>query len=294
MKHKMLLITNPVSGKGTIKKDLYKIIKNFKKLRFEVDLKYTQIDYNASQIVMNYNKACDVIIVLGGDGTLNEVVTGLTESNRKIKVGFIPIGTTNDFAKSLKIKKNRIELSKTILDKDIKQCDTGKINDKYFNYVAAFGVFTETSYATSREQKRKFGRLAYVFNGIKELFKIRKHKAKIYADDLIIDDDFIYGGISNSKSIAGFEIYNKDEVDMSDGKFEAMFIKMPKNFFRKIKLAFDLLFKNRKNKDIICLKVSKITIEVDEPVNWTMDGEYAGKYSVVKIENLQKNMAFLV
>lgn len=294
MKHKMLLITNPVSGKGTIKKDLYKIIKNFKKLKFKVDLRYTNINYNASQIVMDYDKDCDVIIVLGGDGTLNEVVTGLTKSNKKIKVGFIPNGTTNDFARSLKIKKNRIELSKTILNKDIKNCDTGKINDKYFNYVAAFGVFTETSYATSREQKRKFGRLAYIFNGVKELFKIRKHKAKIYADDVIITDDFIYGGISNSKSIAGFDLYNKDEVDMSDGKFEAMFIRMPKNFFRKIKLAFDLLFKNRKNNDIICLKVSKITIEVEEPVNWTMDGEYAGKYSVVKIENLPKNVAFLV
>lgn len=294
MKYKMLLITNPASGKGTIKKDLYKIVKNFKKLKFKVDLKYTNLDYNASQIVMNYDKDCDVIIVLGGDGTLNEVVTGLTKSNKKIKVGFIPIGTTNDFAKSLKIKRNRIELSKTILDKDVKDCDTGKINDKYFNYVAAFGVFTETSYATSREQKRKFGRLAYVFNGIKELFKIRKHKAKIYADDMIITDDFIYGGISNSKSIAGFELYNKDEVDMSDGKFEAMFIRMPKNFFRKIKLGFDLLLKNRKNSDIICFKVSKIVIEVEEPVDWTMDGEYAGKYSVVKIENLQKNMAFLV
>ena len=294
MKHNMLLITNPASGKGTIKKDLYKIIKNFKKARFKVDLKYTNIDYNATQIVMDYNKTCDVIIVLGGDGTLNEVVTGLTKSNKKIKVGFIPIGTTNDFAKSLKIRRNRIELSKTILDKDIKNCDTGKINDKYFNYVAAFGVFTETSYATSREQKRKFGRLAYIFNGIKELFKIRKHKAKIYVDDMIITDDFIYGGISNSKSIAGFELYNKNEVDMSDGKFEAMFIRMPKNFFRKIKLGFDLLFKNRKNSDIICLKVSKIVIEVEEPVNWTMDGEYAGKYSVVKIENLQKNMEFLV
>lgn len=290
----MLLITNPASGKGTIKKDLYKIIKNFKKLKFKIDLKYTNIDYNASKIVMNYDKECDVIIVLGGDGTLNEVVTGLTESNKKIKVGFIPIGTTNDFAKSLRIKKNRIELSKTILDKDIKNCDTGKINDKYFNYVAAFGVFTETSYATSREQKRKFGRLAYVFNGIKELFKIKKHKAKIYVDDMIITDDFIYGGISNSKSIAGFELYDKDEVDMSDGKFEAMFIKMPKNFFRKIKLGFDLLFKNRKNSDIICFKVSKIVIEVEEPVDWTMDGEYAGRYSVVKIENLQKNMSFLV
>lgn len=290
----MLLITNPASGKGTIKKDLYKIIKNFKKLKFKVDLKYTDINYNASQIVMNYNKDCDVIIVLGGDGTLNEVVTGLTKSNKKIKVGFIPIGTTNDFAKSLKIKKNRIELSRTILDKNIKDCDTGKINDKYFNYVAAFGVFTETSYATSREQKRKFGRFAYIFNGIRELFKIRKHKAKIYVDDRVITDDFIYGGISNSKSIAGFDIYGKDEVDMSDGKFEAMFIRMPKSFFRKIKLGFDLLFRNRKNSDIICFKVSKIIIEVEEPVNWTMDGEFAGKYSIVKIENLPKNMAFLV
>ena len=294
MKHRMLLITNPASGKGTIKRDLCKIIKNFKKAKFRVDLKYTKIDYGAAQIVMNYDKDCDVIIVLGGDGTLNEVVTGLTKANKKIKVGFIPIGTTNDFAKSLKIKKNRIELSKTILEKNIKDCDTGKMNDKYFNYVAAFGVFTETSYATSREQKKKFGRLAYIFNGIKELFKIRKHKAKIYADDMVIADDFIYGGVSNSKSIAGFELYGNDEVDLSDGKFEAMFIRMPKSFFRKIKLGFDLLFRNRKNKDIICLKVSKITIEVEEPVDWTIDGEYAGKYPVVKIENLPKNMAFLV
>ena len=294
MKYKMLLIANPVSGKGTIKKDLYKIIKNFKKLKFKVNLKYTRIDYNATQIVMDYEKECDVIIVLGGDGTLNEVVTGLTIANKKINVGFIPIGTTNDFAKSLKIKNNRLELSKNILSRSVKSCDTGKFNDKYFNYVAAFGVFTETSYATSREDKKRFGRLAYIFNGIKELFKIRKHRAKIYADDLVISDDFIYGGISNSKSIAGFELYNKDEVDLSDGKFEAMFIRMPKSFFKKIKLGFDLLFRNRKNTDIICLKVSRITIEVDEPVNWTMDGEYAGKYSVVNIENLPKNIEFLV
>lgn len=290
----MLLITNPASGKGTIKKDLCKIIKNFRKLKFKVDLKYTKLDYSASQIVMDYDKDCDVIIVLGGDGTLNEVVTGLTKINKKIAVGFIPIGTTNDFAKSLKIKKNRTELSKKILEKTTKVCDTGKINDKYFNYVAAFGMFTETSYATSREQKRKFGRLAYIFSGIKELFRIKKYKTKIYADDIIITDDFIYGGVSNSKSIAGFDLYNKDEVDLSDGKFEAMFIRFPKNIFKGIKLVFDLLFKNRKNNDIVCLKVSKITIEVEEPVDWTMDGEYGGKHSTVEIENISKNMVFLV
>lgn len=294
-KHNMLLIANPVAGRGKIRRDLLKIVKNFKKAKFKVCVKYTCIDYTATDIIMNYNKPCDVIIVLGGDGTLNEVVTGLTKSNKKINVGFIPLGTTNDFAKSLKIKKNRTELSKNILNRMVKNCDTGKINDdKYFNYVAAFGVFTETAYGTSRKSKKILGRLAYIINGFKELFRIKKHKATIYANDEVITDDFIYGGISNSNSIAGFELYNQKEVDLSDGKFEAMFIRMPKNFFKKVKLGFDLLFKNRKNPDIICFQVSKIVVEIEEPVNWTMDGEFAGKYSKVKIENLPKNIGFLV
>lgn len=293
MKEKVLLIVNPVAGKGNIKKDIKIIEENLVKSDCEVETVYTTIEKNADRIVQEKIKDHTIIIAVGGDGTLNEVVNGVTKSQKNIKIGFIPLGTTNDFARTLKVPTNKYTLSQNINNTKEKECDTGLFNGKYFNYVSAFGIFAETSCSTDRNKKNKFGRLAYLNKGTKDFIeKDETYHLKITTDNQIIEDDFEYGSISNSKYIGGFQLFKDEEVDVDDGKFEVLLIKKTKNKAALLGTYAKLTMQIR-DENVLYFKTSKLEIDTTEKIKWSLDGEAEESNGPIKIQNINKNISIL-
>lgn len=214
---------------------------------------------------------------------------------KKISIAYIPTGTTNDFAKTLGLPKNGVMIARNLINSKALQTDTGKFNNKYFNYVAAFGAFTEVSYQTDREKKRKFGWLAYLASGIRNLGKIKPHKLKITFNDEVIEDEFLYGGITNSLRVGGFKWFKPEEISLNDGKFEVMLIKKPSGFFGYFGILKALLLKDySKDKNIIYSQDANLKISSEEQIEWTLDGEDAGFYNEIEINNINKNIEFLI
>lgn len=297
MKKEILIIVNPCAGKGKINKYIPNICDNLEKQGYELEVEYTSKEKNGREIIKNYMRYIDAVIVCGGDGTLNEVVNGIIESNKKINVTFIPFGTTNDFAKTLKMPTNKLRLSKKLSKYNRKQIDIGKFNNKYFYYVAAFGTFSDISYITKQKDKNRLGRLAYFKEGLKKIKNMKKFKAyqvSIVTDNEIIKDKFIYGGVTNSLSIGGFKWFRKDEMSLNDGLFEVILVKKPKNFVTALKIAYSLISKRFDQKNIYYLKTKHLKFDFEENIVWTLDGEKGQEAKEILIENQRNKLGMLV
>ena len=290
MSIKVLTIINPTSGKGNIANYANEIKHNLEKQDMEVNMQLTKKGYNAKKIILDNIEGQDLILVCGGDGTFNEVVSAIMELGIQISIAYIPLGTTNDLARSLHMPIKDISITKKLLESKAKVLDIGKFNEnRYFTYIAAFGVVTDVSYKTSQKAKNKYGKLAYYMKAIKELIKIPTYKVKIKFDEEELEGEFIYGGISNSMSIAGFKWFNEEDIDLSDGKFEAIFIRKPKKLSGYFRLINDFRYKDYMvNRDFVYFKASNIQIQTDKNVAWTIDGEYAGDLNFVEIKNCNK------
>ena len=288
---KSVLICNPNSGKNN-KEVLANKFKNIlNEYGYEVDIIFTKYAGHAKKIMTELSDDIDLVISLGGDGTFNEAVTAIMELNVKdVSIAYIPMGTTNDLARSLDMPIKDISITKRLLKSKARILDIGKFNNnKYFCYVAAFGVITDVAYKTSPKAKNKYGRLAYYMKAIKELIKIPTYKVKIAFDEEELEGEFIYGGISNSESIAGFKWFNREDIDLADGKFEAVFIRKPKKLSGYFRLLSDFRHKDYMvNRDFVFFKANKITVTTEKNVDWTIDGEFAGNMNVVNIENCNK------
>ena len=291
MNIKVLTIINPTSGKGNILEKVDEIKKNIEEQKMKIDIKFTKKDYNAKKIIENYEYEKDLILVCGGDGTLNEAVTAIMEQNLdEVSLSFIPLGTTNDLARTLGIPIKDISITKKLLKTKAKRIDIGNFNNKkYFCYVAAFGVITDVSYITSQRSKHKYGRLAYYINALKELVNIPTYKIRLKYDDKRIEDEFIYGGITNSESIAGFKWFEKGEIQLDDGNFEGIFIRKPKNILGYFKILNSFFKKDYTNNEyILFTQANRFEIEAEEDISWTIDGEFAGHLKEIKIQNCRK------
>lgn len=291
---KALFVFNPYSGKAQIRNHLLDIIDTIVKAGYEVTTYPTQCRKDATRIVNEKAAEYDLIICSGGDGTLDEVVTGLLSSGAKTKLGYIPAGSTNDFASSLGISSNMMEAAGTIAEGESFACDIGKFNDGIFVYVAAFGLFTEVSYETPQEIKNVLGHAAYVLEGIKQIQNIQSYNMRIEADDRIIKDDFIYGMITNSYSVGGFQLAPGKTTELNDGLFEVTLIKRPKDLI-ELNLILAALVNEKVNTDFMySFKTSKLKITSKKQVAWTLDGEFGGKLKEIEIENLNKALNIIV
>jgi len=297
MKKQILVIVNPCAGQGKINKYIPDICENLEKQGYELEVKYTSENTNGEKIICNYIRYIDTVVVCGGDGTINEVINGIIKCNKKINVTFIPFGTTNDFAKTVKIPINKLKLSKKLSKYQKENIDIGSFNNKYFYYVAAFGLFTNISYTTKQKDKNKLGRIAYIqdaLNSYKGVKKIKSYKATIVTDNEIIKDEFIYGSITNSISIAGFKWFKKNNFKINDGLFEIILIKKPKNFRGLNKVIFSILRKKYDQKNIFYMKSKHMKIDFEESVTWTLDGEFGGSVQEVLIENNRSKIGIMV
>lgn len=283
---KLYFILNLQSGKATISSKLAVVINMFTKAGYEVTARPTQERMDACAAA---KYACgqgfDLIVCSGGDGTLNEVIQGVMRSEKKLPIGYIPAGSTNDFARGVGIPRNIIDAVQWIIDGKKYPCDIGSFNDKFFTYIAAFGAFTEVTYETSQQVKNVLGHVAYVLNGISRLKNIKSYHMKITYDDEIIEDNYIFGMVTNSSSVAGLLSLNDFLLD--DGLYEVTLIKTPGNPLDLQRIIHSLL-----NIDIDIdtayiksFRTSKIRFECDDELQWTIDGEFGGAYKTVDVCN---------
>lgn len=294
MSYNILMIVNPKAGKAKISRCTPEIIRNLQKRNYHVVTRYTSKEKNAKDIVKDYYEKYDILLVCGGDGTLNEAIQGLYERKKEVFIGFIPVGTTNDFAKSLNISFDKFHLSKYINKYELKNIDMGRFNSHIYNYAAAFGIFSQTSYNTSTEIKNRFGRFAYIISGIKEIFTYKTYRAKITTEEYNIEDEFIYGSVTNSKNVGGFKIFSREDIKMDDGVFEVLLVKKPKNILTAIKLMFKIFLGYLHDKDIMCFKSSSINFEFEQGLMWALDGEKTDRLREVSIINLKEYNKFIV
>lgn len=294
MSRKVLILVNPKAGKAKIKKDIQEIEENLKRLNYGVVTKYTTKRVNGTEVIRNYDDDYDILIICGGDGTLNEATQGLYEMKKKVFVGFIPTGTTNDFAKSLKVSFNKMDISTNINKYNYEKVDQGLFNERVFNYSATFGVFSKVSYRTSTKWKNKVGRLAYLGSATKEIFNIKPYKMNVYTDEKNIEDEFIFGSVSNSNYIGGFNMFKDEEIKLNDGKFEVVLVKKPKNILDTAKAAIKIINGNFEDENIYYFKTSKIEMESEEQIDWSLDGEFGGKKDKVKIHNMKESIEYIM
>lgn len=296
MKKEILIIVNPCAGKGKVNKYIPEICDNLEKQDFELEVIYTSDNNDGEEIIQNYIRFIDAVIVCGGDGTLNRVVNGVLKSHKKIDVTYIPFGTTNDFARTMRIPKSKYSLSKNLAKYNAVDIDIGTFNDKFFYYIAAFGICTNISYTVKQKDKNEIGKLAYYKQAIKQLKRIRKMrpiKTTIVTDNEIIKGDFVYGAVSNSVSIGGLKWFKRNEIKVNDGKFEVILIKKPKTRLAVLKIFISILRKKYDQKNIYYMKTKHFQADFDYSTDWTLDGEFGGSVTHVLIENNKGKLGFL-
>lgn len=293
---KLFFIYNPNAGKGLLKTKLSDVVDIFVKAGYEVTIYPTQSYRDAYKKVVHMDDNYDRIVCAGGDGTLDEVVTGMMKRDKKkrIPIGYIPTGTTNDFANSLHISRDILEATDTTVHGEEFACDVGRFNQDVFVYVAAFGLFTDVSYQTDQKLKNILGHSAYVLEGVKRLLNIPSYHIKVTYGEEVIEDEFMIGMVTNSKSVAGFQNIKGKDVQFDDGEFEVTLIKRPKNPLELQEIVAALLIEKNDTKHMYTFKASEITFESKEEIPWTLDGEFGGQHEVVTILNKKQALQIMV
>lgn len=285
MAQKMLLVLNPYAGMGKAKQFLPKLKKLYSESGYDVTEYLTRGSGETAADICKTAPFYDVLVCCGGDGTLNETVSGLMQAQRKPVLGYIPLGTTNDFASTLHIPKNPMQAAKDILDGRQYTFDVGSLNNKYFTYVAAFGAFTDVSYSTSQVSKNTWGRLAYFLEGINRISSIQSRQVTIEVKGAEYKEEIIFGAVTNSTSVAGFHSYKPEDIGINDGVFEALFIRKPQNFMELQSLMVAASVRDFNHKLILSLPASQLCVHSDEEIPWTVDGEFGGAYRAAEIKN---------
>lgn len=294
---KLLFVYNSGAGKAQIKNYLSGIIDIFIKEDYDVTVRPTQCKLDAYETVRYRAHEFDLIVCSGGDGTLNETVCGIIDAGTNTPLGYIPSGTTNDFASSLSIPKDMLAAAEAIVTGVPFGCDIGRFNDNTFNYIAAFGIFTEVSYQTPQQKKNLLGHLAYVIEGAKSLTNIEPYHMIIEHDGETIEDDFIFGMISNSMSVGGFKTKSELGVKLDDGVFEAVFIKMPRNSIQlqeTLKEFTTLKTFEMKSENMFMFRSDKIRITSNELVTWTLDGEFGGHVKDAEVRCMNRAVTIMI
>lgn len=291
---KMLFVYNPKAGKSKIKNSLSEILNVFAEAEYEVTVYPTQKHGDAKRLIEKRKPIYDLVVCSGGDGTLDEVVTGMMQSNFMTPLGYIPAGSTNDFGGSLNMPKNMVNAAKQIVYGQNFSCDIGAFNDDIFVYIAAFGIFTDVSYETQQDIKNVLGHMAYVLEGMKRLPAVKSYHMKVMYDDIEIEDDFIFGMITNSMSVGGFKNITGKNVKLNDGLFEVTLIKVPRNPIELNQIMLSLLNRDIDTNLMYCFRTSSIRLESEEEVAWTLDGENGGNHKDVYIENRCKAVTIRV
>lgn len=289
----LLLIVNPGAGTKKASKHLAEIISIFNHADFDTHVCITEKYGDAIDAIKKLGSKMDLIVCCGGDGTLNETVTGIIEAGLDLKLGYIPAGSTNDFASSLKLSGDILTAAKQIIDGDAYHYDVGKFDDRYFTYVASFGAFTKASYATPSNIKNTLGHMAYILGGIQELSNIRAEHIRMELDGEVLEDNYLFGAICNSTSLGGILTLDPCLVDMSDGKLELLLIRAPKDI-QELHECIIALTTQKYNCGMITFRsAASIKVETEQELTWSLDGERADASRAFQIEAMEKRIRLI-
>lgn len=296
---KLLFIMNPKAGVMLAPKYMAEIIECFSKNGYLTQVLMTAGRGDARDFAAEYGGESDLVVVSGGDGTLNEVIDGLLSEGFKTPIGYIPAGSTNDFANSVGLPKHIHECVATIMNGTAKPVDIGSFNGRYFSYVASFGAFTSVTYSVPQNIKNIFGHAAYVMGGINEIAKLKPIHARITLepgteDEEVHEGDYVLGAVCNSKSIGGILNLEKLDVDMNDGLMEVLMIRMPKDLIELSDIAASTLGGTFKSHQIETYSAGNVTVELDEGTHWTLDGEYEEGSKVCEIKTLGSAISLII
>lgn len=291
---KMLFIINPRSGKAQIRNRVLDILDIFVKAGYEVQVHVTQDRLDAREKVKNYGDPMDLVVCSGGDGTLNEVISGMMELNSRPLLGYIPAGSTNDFAASLHISRDMLTAAKEAVEGHPYGIDIGQFcEDHYFIYIAGFGIFTEVSYMTPQEKKNLLGHNAYMLEGVKSLMAVKTYQMHVISDEIDMEGEFIFGMVTNTISVGGFKGLVDKNVSLNDGEFEVLLIRAPKTPLEFSNIMTCLLLKEEQNEYVFKFRTKSLKIESEEAVDWVLDGEFGGSRTKVEIKNLPEEIKIM-
>lgn len=291
---KMLFIYNPNAGTGVLKPKLSDVLDIFTKGGYEVTVYPTQKPHDAVEKIQSFQDKYDLLVCSGGDGTLDEAVTGMQLRGLHTPLGYIPAGTTNDFAASLGISKDILDAADTAVNGVPFSCDVGMFDDDYFIYIAAFGLFTDVSYETKQSMKNILGHLAYVLEGTKRIFNIPSYKIKVTHDGESFEDEFIFGMVTNSRSVGGFKGIIGPDVVFDDGVFEVTLIRTPKNPIELNELLGAIVMKQINSQRMYSFKSGNVRFECEEEIPWTLDGEFGGRHRDVVVKDKKQALNIMV
>lgn len=291
---KLLFIYNPHAGKETMKNKLSDVVESFMRADYEVTIYATQREAEATEIVLEQGKLYNRIVCSGGDGTLHEVTQGLMQLEASVRpvCGYIPTGTVNDFARGLKIPMRVKMAAKVASGDNVRPVDIGLMNGRCFTYVAAFGAFTSVSYETPQATKNLLGRTAYLMQAMGQIGNIPSYRVIIRTDTDEFEADLMFGMVSNAKSIGGFPLFKKQNVSLSDGVFEGIFVKKPKTPF-ELQAVLNSFVTLTPNNQIIGIHSSRFEIVSDEKIPFTLDGENGGCFAKTEIQCCHKAIDYV-
>ena len=286
MKTPVMMIINPAAGRGGYKKNLPEALKMLSDAGCAVSVFFTERRGHATELAAEYGAGFEKLLVLGGDGTLAEAIAGLMSMEVRPQVGYIPIGTANDIARTVGLTKNDIQEGvRRFLRGEPKAFDTGRRDGGYFNYVAAFGAFTEVSYGTPQEFKKQLGEAAYLIGAAKSLSKLKSRHVRVEHDGGELEGEFLYGGVSNAYSVGGVVDLPRDEIDLGDGLHELIMVKKLPSAAALASLAAKVLSHDYSSEYIVLLHTKRARFIFDEPETWSFDGEDGGAHSDISFEN---------
>ena len=291
---KMLFIVNPKSGREQIRSKLLEVLDLFSAAGYEIQIHITQRQKDAAEAAARWGQEKDLVVCSGGDGTLNEVISGMMELPQAPLLGYIPSGSTNDYASSLEIPKQTMDAARNVLEGQPFPIDVGKFcKDRYFVYIAAFGAFTEISYQTSQDKKNLLGHQAYMLEGVKGLGALKSHRMKVEWDGNVLEEEFIFGMVTNTISVGGFKGLVTQSVALNDGEFEVLLIRNPRTPRDLSNIISYMFLKEEPNDYVFKFRAGHIRITAEEPVDWVLDGEFGGSRLEVEVENLKERIQIL-
>lgn len=291
---RMMFVINPAAGRSIIRDNLMGITKTFADEDYIVSIYVTKRSGDATRFVAADADQYDLVVCAGGDGTLNEVVNGLLQAQSDTPLGYIPAGTTNDFAASHGLSRFPRQAARSIVTGQPRPHDIGRFNDRFFAYVAACGLFTDVSFSTPQALKNAFGRFAYYVEGAKKIPDLAQEYAlKIDIDGSHYEGNYCFLAVANSLSLGGVLQFPEDYVSMSDGVLEVLAIRAPQNPLELHALMRSMMEKDYNNRVIQCLHGRQIRIESAEPIAWTLDGEDGGRFTDVAIGVLDRGIQFI-
>jgi len=290
----MLLVFNPKSGVQNFPSRLFEVVDKFTAAGFLVTAYPTQAPGEIGDIITAYANEYDYLVCSGGDGTIGQAIAALLSLEKRPAFGVIPAGTVNDFAASLGISKDILTAADIITNASPNALDIGRFGDKYFSYVAAFGIFTDVSYTTPQNTKNLLGRLAYLLEGIKRFWSMKTSRCEFVLDGEVISGDFVLGIVGNAHSIASIKLPAEIGVQMDDGWLEVILIQIPKTLKDHQDIISSLFTQEIKTDLLTIRKAKRISFASAEPVAWTLDGDFGGEHTEISIENMHRALEVIM